>query len=147
MFRSICVITFLILFQTASILEERLLQHHQFIRPCVQMLKPFLFLIRGRKKQKKEMWKALANYRVWCNSPHKRLPSLLMPITSAQDPQSPFRSDNFLEEVNNSLKNFYTHDYSLSMLKSGKGKKHTGQSWEYKHAASDVFCEAVLFSH
>ena len=52
MFRSICVITLLMLFQTASILAERLLQHHQFIWPCIQMLKPFLALIRGRKMEK-----------------------------------------------------------------------------------------------
>ena len=142
MFRSICVITFLMLFQTASILEERLLQHHQFIWPFIEMLTPFLALIRGRKMEKemathsnvlawripgtgepgglpsmgshrvRQDWsdlaaaeegrsrerrcKALDNYWVRCNSPHKRLPSLLTPITSAQDSQSPIRSDNSL---------------------------------------------------
>ena len=59
----------------------------------------------GRSRERR--CKALDNYWVRCNSPHKRLPSLLTPITSAQDCQSPFRSDNSLGRSKQLNENFF----------------------------------------
>lgn len=114
------------------ILEDRLLQHHQFIWPCFQILRPFLSLIRERKERERRCES------FWTTTELKgtvqaRRPPLLTPIESSETSQSPLGFNNSLELLSDNkllLKTERTHWkllHSQLWFITGKGQKFTSR--------------------